>query len=1216
LSCRKKRESFQQPAIPPAQLTALNDFYQSLNGDRWIWQNSTLYGAHWNFTGSPNPCIDGWQGVACDSDSNVAGISLIGYHLEGTLPPTLSNLVKLSTLSLEFNKIYGSIPAGYGAFAELLQLLISFNRLSGSLPDQLGYLGVETLQLDFNRLTGTIPSSFVHLTAALNWGFAGNLLTGTLPNYLSGMQSLTAMDFYDNKFTGTIPDLPPNTAYINFMYNQLDGPLPESIAQLTHLQLLGVYQNELTGSLPVSYGMLSNLQNFKVFGNHFTGTNPDEYGKWSQLLWIDAHDNLLTGSIPDSAGNWSNVWFIALDSNRLTGTIPASISQISTLTELLLEHNRFTGSLDNLFEPAVQARLSVIQLNDNQLTGTIPAAVFNLPGLVTFAAVSNCFSGTLPDNVCGATHLHSLIIDGMSSASNCRSGLLPRLTSSYALQHSSEQTVPACLFGLPNLTALHLSGNGFTGTLPSGLALSPALVSLSLSHNALTGTIPAQFQAQPWFRLDLSYNRLSGTLFGAWEVNNSLPQARFTQSYIDALGASRLERLREYNLTLARLNITVPVPYVSILLDNNRLSGRIPHALQTKHSVSILGSNVFSCNSRQSNLPSHNSGVGHYQCGSDSFNVPYYIWLCILTIIGTVVLLLWFSRDKMKSSFDVTQGMRAVGAWYSAVERLNTDNTLSRTNRAFATFRAVARLSVQSLVYILVILLPAYVACSRYFGTMTHQYAWAVSGAYLSGTAPAALLFVLLLGLVSVVYLSLSSSSASQRADGNGETAAPGSNAESTDNTAPTDGAAWSHSLRNLAVYVVFLSINLFVVVGVNVAYVYVAISRGKGLLLFAQIALSFFKLLWGSVCSPAMLRFCLRYLSADSDAQQTRAAETRFAIVQIFVTLFNNIAVPCLVVAAVSPSCFYNVFVAAAKVTSNYTYETCVLINRLTGQCDMLVPVITDTSYDPPFRYTYQCSSGLITYYAPAFVALCVVSGILTPIAQIAVGVLHHRAVLGSVWFHFLDRVTPSALKGVTPQSRHLRPPAEGGTYERTYPLFNGSRILIGLIMLAGLLLTFGAMFPPLAASLAVTIVCLTVWARVRVGRLLSACAAAEVTHVARLIENECRGLGAAEVMRTAMWMLVTVSCWFYTLFLFDTLGDAVGFGGAYWVLVVMPLMPLVLYASHISIRSCLLRSATLLPPDTKLVTASALHASAAQETAEETSSRGSSILEIQSYS
>jgi hypothetical protein len=50
---------------------------------------------------------------------------------------------------------------------------------------------------------------------------------------------------------------------------------------------------------------------------------------------------------------------------------------------------------------------------------------------------------------------------------------------------------------------------------------------------------------------------------------------------------------------------------------------------------------------------------------------------------------------------------------------------------------------------------------------------------------------------------------------------------------------------------------------------------------------------------------------------------------------------------------------------------------------------------------------------------------------------------------------------------------------------------------------------------------------------------------------------------------MLVTVSCWFYTLFLFDTLGDAVGFEGAYWVLIVVPLLPLVLYVLWRGVRS-----------------------------------------------
>jgi hypothetical protein len=40
-----------------------------------------------------------------------------------------------------------------------------------------------------------------------------------------------------------------------------------------------------------------------------------------------------------------------------------------------------------------------------------------------------------------------------------------------------------------------------------------------------------------------------------------------------------------------------------------------------------------------------------------------------------------------------------------------------------------------------------------------------------------------------------------------------------------------------------------------------------------------------------------------------------------------------------------------------------------------------------------------------------------------------------------------------------------------------------------------------------------------------------------------------------------------FYTLFLFDTLGDAVGFAGAFWVLIVVPLLP--------AVALCLFRAA-----------------------------------------
>jgi len=43
--------------------------------------------------------------------------------------------------------------------------------------------------------------------------------------------------------------------------------------------------------------------------------------------------------------------------------------------------------------------------------------------------------------------------------------------------------------------------------------------------------------------------------------------------------------------------------------------------------------------------------------------------------------------------------------------------------------------------------------------------------------------------------------------------------------------------------------------------------------------------------------------------------------------------------------------------------------------------------------------------------------------------------------------------------------------------------------------------------------------------------------------------------------WFLLYTACCFYTLFLFDILGDSVGFYKAYWVLIVMPGFPLCIH-------------------------------------------------------
>ena len=93
-----------------------------------------------------------------------------------------------------------------------------------------------------------------------------------------------------------------------------------------------------------------------------------------------------------------------------------------------------------------------------------------------------------------------------------------------------------------------------------------------------------------------------------------------------------------------------------------------------------------------------------------------------------------------------------------------------------------------------------------------------------------------------------------------------------------------------------------------------------------------------------------------------------------------------------------------------------------------------------------------------------------------------------------------------------------------------------------------------------------ITVFARLKVGRLLvQAREQGRAEEYARILEQECAGIsssnsGTALVSRSVRG-ICCFACGFYTLFLFDTLGDAHGLSGAYWVLIVCPtVLPVVL--------------------------------------------------------
>jgi hypothetical protein len=110
--------------------------------------------------------------------------------------------------------------------------------------------------------------------------------------------------------------------------------------------------------------------------------------------------------------------------------------------------------------------------------------------------------------------------------------------------------------------------------------------------------------------------------------------------------------------------------------------------------------------------------------------------------------------------------------------------------------------------------------------------------------------------------------------------------------------------------------------------------------------------------------------------------------------------------------------------------------------------------------------------------------------------------------------------------------------------------------------MLTFGAVFPPLAAALAVTLFVVSYFGKIKIGRLICAAIASNQPAYLAIIEAECYDAGTVVKLQQALRMMISVCCIFYTLFLFDTLGNAAGFAGAVWVLFVVPLTPPVFYS------------------------------------------------------
>jgi hypothetical protein len=462
-------------------------------------------------------------------------------------------------------------------------------------------------------------------------------------------------------------------------------------------------------------------------------------------------------------------------------------------------------------------------------------------------------------------------------------------------------------------------------------------VNLTLAYNSLTGSIPDWIQQHSFQELDLSNNRLDGTLSSDFMVS-------------------------AYQTTLG--------------LAVNRLSGDLPRSIievsPNMSSLNVLSGNIFACNNDE--LPSQDPSADSYSCGSYELYVSLYIWLSYVgsfLLVGLVIRLVAYQCQVVMSHYVWYQRLIA---WSAATSTLREDSDLAQAwitrfqlIPETMTFLLLIKFMSQALVCVGVILLcialPTYIGLHSASSIVTYDYGYMISMSYLHDIQPAIFIGALLLLLLVVAIYVVRSFLAFLRG-----VIRPSTTMNTSSTSLNSNRFAW----RRYLIFLALNLINLVVVMTVNIAYVNTLInstSYNRVDLLFIQAAVGLFKVIWGSVYIPWSCDW-LATFSSHRGSMRSR----------YIMSIINYIVAPVLSTIVYSESCFYFVFHSAEQVS-----ESIVLILQELGFCGFVAcllsfPIGVESTTASSFHYSYTCGSALIVAYTPVLILSYLFSGFFRP--------------------------------------------------------------------------------------------------------------------------------------------------------------------------------------------------------------------------------------------
>ncbi|CAI5499330.1 unnamed protein product, partial [Closterium sp. Naga37s-1] len=362
-----------------------------------------------------------WAGVKCSDAGAVTSIALRTQGLSGSLPTSISALSALTSLDLSsnlFNQQLDGFLSDLYLLTQLKQLLLGYNWFYGSVPTTISQLSKLTgLSVFSNYLTGSLPALPSSLRAL---DIAYNFLSGSLPTLPSTLSHCAAEHnclvpaaaapcarFGSTQRPAAVVGAAAATATERCAVCGMgtateasgcfDGDCVVTVAPAVaqagpNRPAQAVQDMQCSGSSQTSMGdatvnaLLALKTALGVTGTAWGSGACTVEGFSSGSDWL--------GVACDYLGN---VVSIDLTSQNLKGSMASDVSTLTSLTRLTFDSNLFWTPLSSFVSYfSSLSNLVVLDLQYNWFYGTLPAYLLDLPNLTSLALGGNYLTGTVP----------------------------------------------------------------------------------------------------------------------------------------------------------------------------------------------------------------------------------------------------------------------------------------------------------------------------------------------------------------------------------------------------------------------------------------------------------------------------------------------------------------------------------------------------------------------------------------------------------------------------------------------------------------------------------------------------------------------------------------------------------------------------------------------------------------------------------------------------